>query len=163
MTKMDTNWKVRLMEVLSVGCRGGLAVVFIYACIHKIATPADFALQVATYQILPLGLVNLQAIVLPWLELVTGLLLIAGFWTRPAALVTCGMNVMFIIAIAMALSAELHLQCGCFASSDAGEEMTVALIIRDAGLLIAGAYLVWMRPDRLTVDRWLAKRHRHAP
>lgn len=148
-------------EAFSIAGRLLLAVTFIWACIHKIAHPYDFALQVATYQILPLGLINLQAIVLPWLEMTVALGLVAGLWTRPAALVTCGMNIMFIVAIALALSADLHLQCGCFASSQAGEEMNASLIARDLGLLIVGAFLVWARPDRFTLDSWLERRRQN--
>jgi uncharacterized membrane protein YphA (DoxX/SURF4 family) len=151
-----------ILNGFGVVARLTLAVAFIWACIHKIAEPYDFGMQVATYQILPLGLVNLQAIILPWVELVVGVLLIAGLLTRPAALVTCGMNVMFIAAIAMALAADLHLQCGCFSSAQAGEEMDAGLIVRDSGLLVLGAALTFMRPDRLTVDRWLERRRKHA-
>ena len=149
-------------DVFSIAARLLLAITFIWACIHKIAMPYDFALQVATYQILPLSLINLQAIVLPWVELLVSAALIVGFWTRPAALVTCGMNVMFIVAIALALSADLHLQCGCFASSEAGEEMNASLIVRDMGLLIAGVFLVYVRPDRLTLDNWITRRKQNA-
>ncbi|MCP4606297.1 MAG: DoxX family membrane protein [Proteobacteria bacterium] len=151
-----------IKDGFSVACRILLALTFIWACIHKIAVPYDFALQVATYQVLPLVLINLQAIVLPWLELIVALGLIVGFWTRPAALITCGMNVMFITAIALALSADLHLQCGCFSSAEAGEEMSASLIVRDIGLFIAGALLVYFQPDRLTLDRWIEKRRQNA-
>ena len=149
-------------DLFGVAARATLAVTFIWACLHKIANSYDFGLQVATYQILPLELVNLQAIVLPWVELVVGLLLVAGLLTRPAALVTCGMNLMFIVAIAIALANELHLQCGCFASSAAGEEMDASLIVRDSILLVVGAALVYLRPDRLTLDRLLERRKQHA-
>ncbi|MDJ0762444.1 MAG: MauE/DoxX family redox-associated membrane protein [Myxococcota bacterium] len=149
-------------DVLSVGCRLLLAITFIWACIYKIAYPYDFALQVATYQILPLSLVNLQAIILPWAELVVGVVLVVGWWTRGAALVTCGMNVMFITAIALALSADLQLQCGCFSSSEVGDQLNAGLIIRDIGLLLAGLFLVVIRPDRLTLDRWFERRSKHA-
>jgi uncharacterized membrane protein YphA (DoxX/SURF4 family) len=145
-----------------VAARLTLAVTFIWACIHKIAEPYEFGMQVATYQILPLALVNLQAIILPWVELVVGVLLIAGLLTRPAALVTCGMNVMFIAAIAMALAADLHLQCGCFSSAEAGEEMDTSLIVRDSAMFVLGAALTVMRPDRLTADRWLERRRQNA-
>lgn len=154
--------KQMIRDIVSIAGRTLLAVTFIWACIHKIAEPFDFALQVATYQILPLTLVNLQAIILPWLELSSALLLVVGLWTRAAALVTCGMNLMFIAAISMALNADLHLQCGCFASTSAGEEMDVDLILRDIGLLIVGAYLVYSRPDRLTLDSWLSRRTENA-
>ena len=150
------------LDAFGVALRILLAVTFFLACIHKIANPYDFSLQVATYQILPLFLVNLQGVILPWVELVVAILLVAGLWTRASALVTCGMNVMFIVAIALALSADLQLQCGCFASADVGDQMSSSLIVRDIGLLIAGAILVYMKPDRLTVDRLLIRRKSNA-
>jgi uncharacterized membrane protein YphA (DoxX/SURF4 family) len=150
------------IDALGVALRALLAITFIWACIHKISNPYDFSLQVATYQILPLSLINLQGVILPWIELVVAAALIAGFWTRASALVTCGMNVMFIVAIALALSADLQLQCGCFASADVADQMSSSLIVRDVGLLLAGALLVYMKPDRLTVDRWLMRRKSNA-
>ena len=149
-------------DIVLAAARAVLAVVFIWACAHKILNPYDFAMQVATYQILPLPLINLQAIVLPWIELVAGVLLILGLWTRAAAVVTCGMNAMFIVAISMALAADLQLQCGCFTSAEAGHEMSESLVVRDAALLLAGALLAWRRPDRFTLDSWLARRKDHA-
>ncbi len=151
-----------IKDGVSTAIRLALAVTFIWACIHKIYNPYEFGLQVATYQILPLSLVNLQTIILPWVELVVGLLLIVGFLTRASALLTCGMNVMFIVAIAMALAADLHLQCGCFASAEAGEEMDANLIVRDAIFLVLGAAIVYMRPDRFTLDHLLARRRQNA-
>ncbi len=157
-----TTAKTIARDAISVTARAVLAVTFIWASIHKIADPSDFALQIATYQILPLGLINLQAIVLPWLEIITGLLLVVGLSTRPAALLTCGMNVMFIAAIAIALSNDLQLQCGCFASSQAGDQMDAGLLFRDVLLLLAGAFLVAIEPDRLTLDHFLSRRKSHA-
>ncbi len=160
MTPAKTQW---IKDILAISARLGLAVVFIWACLHKIADPADFALQVATYQILPLSLINFQAIALPFVELFAGILLIAGFWTRPAALITIGMNIMFIVAIAMALNADLQLQCGCFASSGAGEEMSPSLIVRDAVFMLIAGFLILIGPDRFTLDSFISKRRqRHA-
>ena len=149
-------------DLVSIAIRVALAVTFIWACIHKISNPHEFGLQVATYQILPLSLINLQAIILPWVELLVGIMLVAGFMTRASALVSMGMNVMFIAAIALALSADLQLQCGCFASAEAGDEMDASLLVRDAIFLGLGAILVYMRPDRLTLDRFIERRRKHA-
>ena len=159
---MDKARKQLAWDGFSVAARLALALTFIFACIHKIANPFDFALQVATYQILPLSLINLQAVILPWLELTVAVLLVVGLWTRPAALVTCGMNVMFIVAIALALNADLQLQCGCFASAEAGHEMDSSLIVRDIGLLALGIFLTVLRPDRMTLDRFFERRRQHA-
>ena len=57
-----------------------LGVIFIYASIDKIFHPAAFAEAVYNYQILPDALINLTAIVLPWLELILGAFLILGLW-----------------------------------------------------------------------------------
>ncbi len=159
---MNAHTKAWILDIVLAASRAALAVAFVWACVHKIAGPHEFAVQVATYQILPLGLVNLQAIVLPWAELAAGVLLLLGLWTRPAALVTCGMNAMFIAAIAMALAADLQLQCGCFSSSEAGHEMSPALIFRDGALFLAGALVVAVRPDRWTLDSLLQRRRKHA-
>ena len=159
---MNPRTREWALDIVLVAARAVLAVAFIWACLHKIANPHEFAVQVATYQILPLSLINLQAIVLPWVELATGILLIVGFWTRPAALVTCGMNAMFIAAIAMALATDLQLQCGCFSSAEAGHEMSPELLVRDAALLCAGGLLVALRPDRFTLDKLLERRRTHA-
>ncbi len=113
---MNRTLPAPLLDALGLAGRGLLAVTFALACWHKIADPASFALQVATYQLLPLSLINLWALTLPWIELVLAGLLLAGFWTRPAALVSCALNLIFIVAIALALQAELHLQCGCHRS-----------------------------------------------
>jgi len=157
--RMKPEHKSILKTVVAVAARTSLAATFIWACLHKIAAPSEFALQVATYQILPLGLINLQAIALPWVELTVGLALLIGFWTRPAALVTVGMNIMFIVAIAMALNADLHLQCGCFAAPGAGEEMNASLIVRDAAFILVAGLLIRLGPDRFTLDAVLKKRN----
>ena len=69
---------------------------------------------------------------------------------------------MFIVAIAMALAADLQLQCGCFASAEAGDQMDSSLIVRDAIFLLVGAAVVALRPDRLTLDRFLERRRANA-
>ncbi len=61
---------------LALAARLYLGGIFLFAAAHKVWDPAGFALDVATYDILPLELVNLQAIILPWVEVVAALLLL---------------------------------------------------------------------------------------
>jgi hypothetical protein len=49
-----------------------------------------------------------------------------------------------------------------FSSPEAGDEMSASLIVRDAALLVASAWLVCLKPDRLSLDRVLEKRRRNA-
>ena len=83
------------------GARLYLGAIFVIACWHKLRDPSAFALDIATYQILPLAVVNPMAIVLPWVEMVAGLMLIVGFRTRAAALLIAAMMVVFTVAIAV--------------------------------------------------------------
>jgi uncharacterized membrane protein YphA (DoxX/SURF4 family) len=89
---------------------------------HKILHPGAFALDIATYQILPLFLVNAMAIVLPWVEWVAGLMLLVGYRSRTAALLVTAMMLVFTAALILAVSRGLDMSCGCFASQGMGED-----------------------------------------
>lgn len=138
-----------ILRALALPVRIYLGVVFLMACVYKIADPAAFALSIATYDILPLSMVNLMAILLPWIELVCGITLIVGLWTRASALAVAGMMVMFIIALGIALARDLHMSCGCFASAEAGADINAGTMVRD-GLWLAGAAFVMLADD----GRW---------
>jgi len=138
-----------VLRALALPARIYLGIVFLAACAYKIADPGEFALSIATYDILPLSLVNLMAIALPWIELVCGIALITGAWTRASALTIAGMMVMFMVALGTALARDLHLSCGCFASSQAGEEITSGTMLRDS-LWLCGALFVLIADD----GRW---------
>jgi putative oxidoreductase len=151
-----------LLTVLALPLRVYLGLVFILASLYKIAEPAEFALSIATYEILPLGLVNLMALLLPWIELLIGVTLILGFWTRASALVIAGMMILFIAALAIALSKDLQMSCGCFASSETGDEISALTMLRDSAWLVASGYVLWVDDGRFGLDGWL-RRIRHRP
>jgi putative oxidoreductase len=141
--------------ILALAARLYLGGVFIFASWHKIADPAAFAVDIATYQILPLGLVNPMAIALPWLELVAGLMLVIGFRTRAAALLIAAMMAMFTAAIAIAVGKGLDMSCGCFASQGAAEDpISWLTIVRDSGWLLLALYVLFLDGRPLGLDRW---------
>jgi putative oxidoreductase len=148
---------------LALPIRWYLAWVFIYACWHKIAFPAQFALDVATYDILPLFLVNPMAIVLPYVELAAGILLVLGWRTRGAALMVTGMMVMFVVAIAIALARGLDMSCGCFASQSLEEDpISRFTVLRDLGWMSLGLYVAVFDRRPLGLDRLFSGRKGHA-
>ena len=133
------NWKGHMWIGLSA--RFYLGGVFLFACFHKILNPEIFAIDVATYDILPLSLVNLFAITLPWIELVAGLMIIAGCQVKPSAFLMAGMMIMFIVALSIALSKGMDMACGCFASSEAEEAISGKTLFRDLGWLLLCLYI----------------------
>jgi putative oxidoreductase len=143
---------------LALPARLYLGFVFLYACVHKIADPGSFALDVATYQLLPLSLVNLAALILPWVELLAGVMIVIGLRTRAAAFLMVGMMVMFIVALAWALNQGLEMSCGCFASSQEEDPISGLTMLRDAGWLALSLYVLVFDRRPLGLDRLLFRR-----
>jgi putative oxidoreductase len=152
------NWTGHAWLALPARCY--LGYVFILASGHKIVHPGLFAVDIATYGILPLSLVNLMAITLPWMELAAGIMLVVGFKVRAAALLVSGMMVMFIAALAVALAQGLDMSCGCFASQGAQSEDPISsvTVLRDASWLLLSLYLLSLGADSIGIDRLLARR-----
>jgi uncharacterized membrane protein YphA (DoxX/SURF4 family) len=147
---------------LALPARLYLGGVFILACLHKIADPGAFALDVATYQFLPLALVNLFALVVPWVELVVGVMIVVGFRTRAAALIIVGLMLAFMVALGWALHLDLDMSCGCFASSGEADPISAMTMLRDAGWLALGLYVLFFDRVPLGLDRLLARRGKGA-
>jgi uncharacterized membrane protein YphA (DoxX/SURF4 family) len=136
--------------VLALLLRLYLAGVFIYASLHKINFPAEFADNIAGYLIVPYWLVNPLALFMPWLELVSGLFLLAGVRVRAASLVIGGMLVMFTVAVIVALVQETPIGCGCFQS--VGEAISWWTVLRDLAWLAMAVHIYFY--DRLVhLDR----------
>ncbi|MBP7124945.1 DoxX family membrane protein [Myxococcota bacterium] len=155
--KTFLQWKGHRWVALPV--RVYLAFVFLFACVHKILHPDAFAVDVATYQILPLSLVNLVAITLPWVELAAGLALLAGFRARAGALLVAAMMAVFLFALSWALAKGLDMSCGCFASQGAGEDpISFRTVLRDLGWLLLALYVLWLDRHPVGVDAWLERR-----
>lgn len=153
--------KPRVAAWSVVAIRWYLGVLFIGACLHKMADPESFALDIATYDILPLVAINLVAIVLPWVEIVAGAMLVIGWRVRTGSLLVVGMMVVFLTALCIALARGLDMSCGCFASHGSEEDPISRLtVIRDLVWLTFG--VVVFRFDRgvAGLDGWLARRVR---
>jgi len=106
----------------------------------KVADPARFAGDVGNYRILPHALVNLTAILLPAIEVVAGLFVLAGVWLRAAALVVTSLTGLFFLLITSALVRGLNIECGCFGTLG-GRHAGIASLGIDSALLLFAALL----------------------
>ena len=111
--------------------RVALGAVFIVASLDKLQNPEAFATTIANYRILPYTFVNGIAIVLPWMEIITGTFLVMGIWTRAGTMIVCVLLVVFAVAIAQALARGLDISCGCFATNPDAERMSLWTLIWD--------------------------------
>ncbi len=124
---------------------GGL---FIYASIYKVLNPADFAVSVRNYMILPVEWSNLVAVTLPWVELGVGIFLVLGMFTRPSALLTTAMLGVFLGALFYAYSIGLDIDCGCFSSStQSSGKIGPFHLLRDTIFFLISAFVLFFDRD----------------
>ena len=134
---------------LTVRVQIALGVIFIVAALPKIVDPPSFAHMIYNYRILPGFLINISALVMPWVEVLAGLALILGVWVKPARWIITLLLLVFMIAITINLARGNAIDCGCFDVSAANrtheeriKDMWIVLI-RDAGMLLMCAQLAW--------------------
>jgi len=121
-------------EYLAFALRLLVGFIFIYAGMSKIPYPAEFAENVAAYQIVPHWLVNAVANVLPWVELICGLFLFIGLSTRAAAAVTGFLLLVFTTGLTINVVRGSPITCGCFDS--VGSQIDWFEVLRDTTLFL---------------------------
>jgi len=155
---MVQNWLGnRWLELVA---RWLLGVLFVYASYHKIVAPAEFAKILYGYGLFPGEIINLIAIILPFVELVTGCALITGVYARSAALIIMGMLVLFISFIAINLARGHEFDCGCFSANESNPFFTGTpwgALGRDFILIFLGLYVFKFKHDRTRI--LIAKRN----
>ena len=130
-----------------------VGLIFVYASIDKIAQPAQFARIVYNYHLLPGELVNLMAIVLPWIELTCGILLITGIYKEGSIVILNILVIVFAIATGINVIRGVDLECGCFTVSSKARTDALELLARDVGLFVLTAYLFFNRSARYVLMR----------
>lgn len=125
----------------------GLGAIFILASLPKLMAPAAFALAVSRYHILPSPLVNLAALVLPWVELLSGIAVLPLGRTpflrrlRLSALLLIGaMLAVFTCAILYLLAQGQAASCGCFSTRADASSSNAFNVVRNLLLLAATVF-----------------------
>ena len=132
-----------LSQIIYYGLRLILGVVFIYASFDKILHPALFAKIVYNYQILPDGLINSTALVLPWLEFIMGIFLIIGLWMPGTVVLSNILLVSYLGALLFNLARGLDISCGCFSTSTESS-INMWYVLRDASFLLLSVCLFFV-------------------
>jgi putative oxidoreductase len=126
-----------------------LGALFIYASYHKIVNPAQFAKIIYGYYLFPDISINLIAIILPFLELFSGMALILGIFPRAGAIVINAMLLGFIIAISINIVRGHEFDCGCFSFGGYGHTSSAGqLLFRDTIGFLLGLYVLSYGQDR---------------
>jgi uncharacterized membrane protein YphA (DoxX/SURF4 family) len=112
-----------------------IGVLFIFYGISKVADPSHFANEIGNYDMLPEIFIQLMALVIPWIELIVGLLLLFGAYQKENGIIATGLLIVFTLAVIIAFSRGLDISCGC-SGSDAGQKVGWLKIFENVGLII---------------------------
>jgi putative oxidoreductase len=132
-------------KYLLLAARIVLAFVFIYAAAFKISDPESFAKSIANYRLLPLFIINIFAILLPWIEIVAAIFLLFGISVRENSLIITSLLFVFTVAVGISVARGLNIECGCFGTAS-GSKVGIQKILENTGLLILGFWLVMKNP-----------------
>ena len=152
---------------LNVRVQIALGALFLAAAIPKILDPPNFAHMIYNYRLLPGQLVNPFALILPWVELLCGLALIAGVWKRTASWIVGVLLLIFIAGVGINLARNNAIDCGCFSQTSVPKthnQLMVDMkwvIWRDVGMLFLVAQILYATASRIELLRRWDDRRRH--
>ncbi len=146
----------RLLDVVGLLARLVLGLVLVVAGALKVASPKASADAVHAYQVLPFDLGTYVGYALPIVEILVGLLIVVGLFTRTSAAIGAALMVVFIAGIGQAWARGIAIDCGCFGGGGtvAADQTRYGLeIARDVGLAACGGWLVWRPRSVAALDR----------
>lgn len=148
----------RVLDLLGLLARLVLGVVLLVAGGLKIGKPQGSARAVQAYEVMPFEVARYLGYALPWIEIVLGVLLVLGLFTRVNALLGTILMLAFVVGISQAWARGLTIDCGCFGGGgqvSASETQYGREIARDVLFALCGAWLVVRPRTTYSLDRVL--------
>jgi uncharacterized membrane protein YphA (DoxX/SURF4 family) len=151
--------RTNLQPWVSTVLRLGLAAVALAAGLSKIGDLPASVRAVRAYELLPETLAALVGNGLPMVEIIIGVLLAVGLFTRATAATFGLLMLAFIAGLISAWTRGLAIDCGCFGGGGPVEpDQTTYLwdLLRDLVFLAGAAFVVRWPRTRLSLDRALS-------
>jgi len=119
---------------LNLAIRLLVGLMFVTAGLPKIMDPKHFVTEIFNYQLMPDIFLNPIAIIIPWVEVIAGIMLIAGVKVKANSAIIGTLLFIFIIMVSSAILRGLEINCGCF-----GKDKVVVVnwgkVLENTGLL----------------------------
>ncbi|HET9127787.1 MAG TPA: MauE/DoxX family redox-associated membrane protein [Propionibacteriaceae bacterium] len=144
---------------LSLAARLYLGGMLLVAGAIKLGNLPKFALDIRAYHLVPYEWTKILGYSIPPLEVLVGLLLVAGAFVRVSAAVGALLMAVFTFSIAWVWAKGYSIDCGCFGTGgqvDPSQTHYLRDIIRDSAALVGGLWLIVAPLSRPSVDQWLA-------
>lgn len=134
-------------------CRLVLGGVMLFAGITKATNIPETQQATRAYQLLGYDLANAWGAMMPFVEIVIGVLLVLGLMTRLSAVIGTLLMIAFIIGIASVWARGIKIDCGCFGGGGASDDPKYFQeLLRDIALALTGVWLIVRPRSRFSLD-----------
>jgi len=138
---------------------GGL---FVFAGVMKAQDVQSFAEAVDAFRIVPAAWAPWLAFLIPWVEMVSGAILILGLMSRASALVIFVMLLGFIGGMLSVMIRDVDVDCSCFGDYFGDSKVGWPTVVRNLVFLGLAAPLVVRGGGLFAIDEYVAMRRRMA-
>jgi len=116
---------------------------FLYAGVVKAGASESFFITLLPFAFVPQWGLWVVAFGLPYVEVATGILLLVPTTERVGAVLVCGLCVVFMGAILIALVNGIVVACGCFGEEDEvpSRARMLMVVARNALVFLSAAWL----------------------
>lgn len=138
-----------------------MGLLFIYSGFFKVLDPGNFAKVIILYDIIPEILASYAAIVIPFLELMIGILLLSGYRIKATSLLSSLLLIFFIIIISINVYRGNTFDCGCFELNQFGinEEIGIPLVTRDFVFLFMQILILYAKRHPFSIDKIIEEKN----
>jgi putative oxidoreductase len=148
-TKMSPLVSRLLNGVVPLLVRFSIGGIFIVAGVLKAFDPAQFLLDIQTFQLFSYPLAYATAIFLPWIEIWIGCAIIVRRAYTGALILGLIMMLMFIAIFIQSWARGLDVNCGCFGKDDSNTTSYSLFFTRNSIIFLS---LIWLLlQDQITV------------
>ena len=142
-----------IRKYLEIIIRTVLGFIFLYASLDKIIYPQKFAEVIYNYRLMPIELLNICAIIVPWVEAFIGVSLLIGYRVAVSAFMLSVITFFFILMIISAIVRGLNIECGCFSLDAEGSLVSWKRVIEDVFILVGGIFLLLNKNKTVSSNR----------
>lgn len=143
---------------LSLEVRLAMGIIMIAAAVPKMMDVDASIRAVRAYRLVPEVFVPFFGTALPYFELVFGLVLIVGVFTRWAAILWLVLMAAFVFGVAWAWAKGYSIDCGCFGGGGdvaAGTTNYPQHMLERAGFVALGTFLLIFPRTHASLDAWM--------
>ena len=155
--RFASNFAIIFNPYIQLGIRIIVGLMLIYFSYHKFSAPLQWSEVVYQYRLIPFALVNIVSTLLMGLEMVAGLCILFGVFSRAAAIVGGSVVLIFLAALQINILKEVYIYCGCFKKQAYFTDVTYSNRNITFFVLLLIVLLILNKNPRFTVDNLISK------